>query len=352
MRIMRTGEVSEDTPLRVLYVGNFSATFCTEVHVAASLAELGCEVVELQEDRTDLATLERETRDADLILYTRTIGFWRGRPEHLIRFFDNCGVPSASYHLDLYAGLKRGVGLRNDPFWRTRHVFSADGGSQAFFARHGIEHTWIRPGVYGRECYLAEPSPELACDVLFVGSGGRVDGYHPEWPYRGELVDFLQRRYGSRFHKRPEPGGCYRGHKLNVLYASARVVVGDTLCLGPEDAREPRFTHARYSSDRLFETVGRGGFLIYPRMEGMTDELLDGEHVAYYPFGDFEALAGLIDHYLAHPEERKRIRRAGHERVKAGCTYVHRCREMLDHLAAREPSIAAKWPPRGEEEAA
>lgn len=339
-------------PLTCVYLGNHSSTFCTEVHVAASLAELGVEVIEAQEDRTDLATLERLARDVDLVLYTRTIGFWKGKPADLIRFFETSGIPSASYHLDLYAGLKRGQDLRSDPFWRTRHVFSADGGSQDFFARHGIAHTWIRAGVYGRECYLAEPSPELACDVLFVGSGGPREGYHPEWPYRGELVDFLRRRFGNRFHKRPEPGGCYRGHKLNVLYASAKVVVGDTLCLGPEDAKAPRFTHARYSSDRLFETVGRGGFLVYPRMEGMDDELLHGEHVVYYPFGDFEALGATIDHYLAHDEERERIRRAGHERVRERCTYVHRCRELLDHLAAREPSIAAKWSLRDAEDAA
>jgi hypothetical protein len=38
--------------------------------------------------------------------------------------------------------------------------------------------------------------------------------------------------------------------------------------------------------------------------------------------------------------------------VRERCTYVHRARAMLDHVAAREPAVAAKWPPRGEAEEA
>ena len=57
--------------------------------------------------------------------------------------------------------------------------------------------------------------------------------------------------------------GVIRGKELNDLYATAKVVVGDTLCKG--------FNYPYYFSDRLFETTGRGGFLIHPYIKGLED---------------------------------------------------------------------------------
>lgn len=335
---------------RCVYVGNFQPgvtnPFSTETHVAWALEDLGLKVIRLQEDAIRCPEIEAACREADLFLYTRTPGFSPSPAREWLAMLAHLPIPSASYHLDLYAGLKRGAGLASDPFWRTKHVFSADGGSEAFFARHGINHTWIRPGVHEPECYIAERDPALATDVLFVGSSGHRHGYHPEWPYRAQLIDFLSKHYKTRFSKHGHPAmgpvgqGHLRGHALNVAYASAKVVVGDTLCLGPEDKTRPLYRHERYSSDRLFETVGRGGVLVYPRIEGMTDELIDGEYVVYYDFGDFRDLVAKIDGLLADNERRERIRHAGCERVKACCTYTHRMRKMLDTLAEREPSLA------------
>lgn len=330
---------------RVVYVGNFEPVHSTETHVASALADLGCEVEEVQESKATVADIERICRDfdADLLLYTRTEGLTPSPRQDWLTFLDRLPIPSVSYHLDLYAGLKRGAGLRDDPFWRTRHVFSADGGSQAFFAQHGIDHRWLRAGVHGPECYLAAPDPSLATDVLFVGAGGPSSGYHPEWRYRDELLRFLTGAYGSRFSKHGHPAlgpaGCrhVRGHKLNVAYASAKVVVGDSLCLGPDAARTPRFRHARYWSDRVYETMGRGGFLVMPRIEGLELEFTEGEHLAFYDFGDLDGLRRVIDRYLGDDIERERVRRAGHAKVRSACTYTHRMRELLAAIGLRAP---------------
>lgn len=312
-------------PRRVLYIGNFAPPFSTENHVAASLRELGLDVTAAQENAHSIRELDSMAKGADLLLYTRT---WGLRGGDALRWITGLTIPTVSYHLDLYAGLARGRNLRMDPFWRTRHVFTPDGGSEDFFRAQGVRHHYLQAGVYGAECYLAEPDPELAIDVCFVGSSQ----YHAEWPYRRRLLDFLGETYGRRFMKHGAPESLVRGHALNRLYASAKVVIGDSLCVG--------FDHPYYWSDRIYETLGRGGFLIHPYIFGLEEELTDREHVVFYPFGDLAALRRLIDHYLCHDEEREAIRRAGHERVKASMTYLHRMRRMLGILGEHNADLA------------
>lgn len=311
---------------RVLYIGNFEPSFSTENHVRLSLESLGIEVIPAQENRARLADLDRAIPGADVLFYTRT---WGLSEPGVLPWITGLPIPTVSYHLDLYAGLPRGEGLRGDPFWRTTHVFTPDGGSDAFFRAQGVNHHYLRAGVFGPECQMLEPDPRVAADVCFVGS----TNYHAEWPYRRRLVDFLRDAYGRRFRKHGSPESVVRGEELNRLYASVKVVVGDSLCLG--------FSHPHYWSDRVYETLGRGGFLIHPYIFGMEEEFRDREHLVFYPFGDFRALRRLIDHYLSHDDEREAIRRAGHERVKSSFTYAHRMRTLFSVLAAHHPSLGA-----------
>ena len=310
--------------LGLLYIGNFRPSFSTETHVAQSLEALGCRVVRAQEDATTRAQLTALTREVDVLLYTRT---WTLPGPDPIGWLRSLPVPTVSYHLDLYAGLARGRDLSRDPLWHTRHVFTADGGSAAFFRDRGINHHYLKAGVLADECYRAEPTERFRAQVGFVGSYD----YHPEWPYRRRLIDFLRASYGSAFIKHGQPETSIRGHELNQLYASVKVIVGDSLCVG--------FDHPYYWSDRVYETLGRGGFLIHPYVFGLEEELVDRQHIVYYRFGDFAGLRRLIDYYLVHDDERETIRAAGHERVKERATYRERMRQLLATLAEHEPSL-------------
>jgi hypothetical protein len=177
---------------------------------------------------------------------------------------------------------------------------------------------FVRAGVVERDCRLVD-RPKTH-EVVFVGSYH----YHPEWPYRQQLIDWLRTTYGDRFeHWGPQGKGLVRGDALNELYASTKVVMGDTLC--------PGFRYPYYTSDRAYEVLGRGGFLVHPRIEGMTEELTD-EHLAYYRFNDWGRLKKTIDHYLANDDEREAIRRVGQIKVAADCTYTNRLRQVFDTL--------------------
>lgn len=311
--------------LRIGYVGNFKPSHSTETHLARTLEQLGHQVARLQEDDLTPETLTRalDRLDLDLFWFTRTWGntVQLGHLEAL----RHRGVPTVSYHLDLYVPLARNGGIDHDPFWRTDYVFTPDGDhrSAVEFERRGINHHWMPPAIVADEAYMAA-GVDPTRDVIFVGSG---PGYHPEWPYRGQLLDWLASTYQARFSQHGGRGQAVRGHELNALYASTKVAVGDALVLERDGTR-----WRSYTSDRRYEAPGRGAFQIFPRIEGLDDGFVDGETIILYDFGDWSGLKDRIDHYLSHDEERERIRLAGHEHVKAHHTYTHRLTAALDLL--------------------
>lgn len=311
--------------MRIAYLGNFRPDHSTETHIARTLEQLGHTVIRLQEDGYLPAGLTRalDAAEPDLMLFTRTWGATL-EMQHLERLRAQ-GVPTVSYHLDLYVPLERNGGLDGDPFWRTDWVFTPDGDprSAAEFERRGINHRWLLPAVVADECYLAADVP-LTRDVIFVGSG---PGYHPEHTYRGDLLTWLTQTYGPRFRQYGGRGQSVRGYALNRLYASTRVAVGDSLNLVRDGTR-----WASYASDRRYEGPGRGALQIFPKIEGLDDGFTDGQTIVEYDYGDWTGLKDRIDHYLTYDDERERIRRAGHEHVRAGHTYTHRLTQMLGLL--------------------
>lgn len=308
--------------MRVGYIGNFKHDFCTEVHLAKSLESLGVSVKRVQEDAFKVEKLDKLLETCDMLLYTRTWGV--DDPtlfSKKLKEMKDRGFPTASYHLDLYHGISRQTSVVGDPFWETEYVFTPDGSpeAQAFFESVGINHYYLKPGVFKPECKIGKPRAEFAgSKVAFVGT---VDGYHPEWPYRGQLHMALKKFFGNDYRKEGHPDSLLRGDDLNDFYASVPVIVGDTLC--------PQFSKSYYWSDRIYETVGRGGFLIHPYIKGLEEEFTDGETIVFYQYGDFMDLKEKVNYYNENPAEREAIRRAGFEFVRENCTYEDRVKEAF-----------------------
>lgn len=312
------------TPRRILYIGNFSVSHSTETHVAKSLESLGHVVTRCQENALSAEQITELLPGHSLLLWTRTGEWLKGDSARMLRRAKELGIPSASFHLDLYSPLPRSADIDVSPWWKCEYVFTADGGSDDFWKRHSVNHYWLPPAVFDQEAYIV-PDVPLTTDVLFCGS----TNYHPEWPYRKQLVSWLRETYGDRF-RHVGPGGepSRRGHDLNVLYAGTKVIVGDSLC--------PHFIHPNYWSDRVPETLGRGGFLIHPWVQGLEAWFRGGMDLAYYQYRDFAGLKEQIDFYLEFDELREKIRRHGHETVKAHSTYVHRMQALLETIFGEE----------------
>lgn len=307
--------------MKVAFLGNFRVPYTSENDYLWTMRErLGFDVVTLQEGEATADIVEAAATFADVFFWVHTHGWETPGMGAVLDRLDARGVMTAGYHLDLYMGLQRWQGYADHDYFRVRHFFTVDKLMADWLgANTPTRGYFLRPGVVERDCYR-EPV-DITRDVVFVG----CKHYHPEWPYRGQLVDWLAQTYGERFeHWGPQGKGLVRGAELNRLYASTKIVVGDTLC--------PGFDYPYYQSDRAYETLGRGGFLVHPRIEGM--ELEDGNHLALYDYQDFAGLKATIDHYLVADDERETIRARGHNKVKAQCTYTDRLRSLFDALEA------------------
>lgn len=301
--------------LSIGFIGNFQVPYTTENDRAWSFEKIGCNVIKIQENETSYDQLIKIMDQVQVILYSHTHGWEVPR---LKEFFAQCrqsGIKTASVHLDRWAWLARESDIGTEATWFTEHQFMADGSpeAQALYEKHGLNWEWLAPGVVERDCYIAEPDKQkFPHDIIFVGSRG----YHPEYPFRSQLIDYLKQVYGDRFghYGGDGIGGTIRGHSLNVLYSSAKVVVGDS-CFGGRPY---------YWSDRVTETIGRGGFLIHPECGGLH---IPG--MGTYS-GNFESVKKSVDYWLEHEEEREKRRLEAHEHVKLYETYTNRAQELLN----------------------
>lgn len=314
------------------YLGNFTARasdgsrFNTEAHISETLSDMGHSVVELQENEVDLPTILAACRGADLLLWTKTGNWLKCNGFEML---SRVKIPTVGIHLDRWYGLNREGEVRTSPFFSCRFVFTADGDSDAKFKADGVNHHWLNPGVLKSECYLGTPRDDLRCDVGFTGSYN----YHSEH-YRKALIDWLRSTYGDRFRLFGANGDSWRGKDLNDLYASVKVMVGDS-CFADKCKN--------YVSDRGFESPGRGASLAMPRIEGIYQNYTDGIHLRYYKPGDFGDLKRVIDEMMAMTDaQRLAMRTAAVAHTREHHTYHNRLAQLLSVVAAHEPAIMAR----------
>lgn len=312
----------------------------TENHVARAFRSQVGLVEEVQEsDPTcwmKMAESLREGARPDFILWTRT-NWDRSDQVEQMKFLlaaQRANVPVIGYHLDIWWGLARQHEVYSEPFFTVDLLITADGGHDAQWADIGANHVWFPPAVSAPEAVEGFPLDRYRSTIAFVGS--HDGGYHQEHQHRHELIGWLRTNFRNSCRFFPEPGQPgIRGQDLQDLYASVDVVVGDSAFAG-SGLRS-------YVSDRVPETIGRGGFLLHPRVPGVTDGSAwggaalwtEGETIACWSAGDWDELGSKIDHYLSSREERREIAAAGRAHVLAHHTYEIRMQQLMELLIER-----------------
>jgi hypothetical protein len=313
---------------KITFLGNFNVDYSSESHHAKTLESLGHEVIRFQEGKDISETIYRSAIKSNLFIWVHTHGWTTPGKIPMVKILNNLKrykVPTITYHLDLWLGLNRQNDLRRDDFYRSiEHFFTVDKLMADWFNQNTkVKGHFVPAGVYDKECYIHEDYDrnDFQYDVIFVGS----KGYHPEHQFRPQLIDFLRETYKDKFLHVGGDGdtGTVRGHDLNKIYAMSKIAVGDSLNLN--------FDYPYYTSDRLFESTGRGAFTIYPRIVGLEKYFNDKE-IVWYEHGNLDDLKSKIDYYLKHDEERENIRFAGHERTKNEHTYLNRWQSILEEL--------------------
>lgn len=222
-------------------------------------------------------------------------------------------IKTVFWLFDLYFGTQREYLLQINPLFNSDFVFSTDGGHQKEFKELGINHFCLRQGIYKSEAYIGRSRKEFENDIIFVGTINSID------PNRDKLIDFLQRTYGKQFKWWGRSGpNEIRGKDLNDLYASTKIVVGDS-CYSPN-----------YWSIRIYDVLGRGGFLIFPKIPGLENEFVYDKHFVSYEHGDYQDLKKKIDYYLEHIEERNKIKLEGFKYCRENYNFKSRCQNLIE----------------------
>lgn len=325
--------------LRVAQIGNFGPEHSTENHLHRALLNNGHLATKAQENvrgAFDLAS--RQLDGLDLILWTRTGWDWpfiygpggdtialQAQALMLARA-KIAGVPIVAFHLDRWWDLNREHQL-DEPFFQCDIVITADGGNQERFAAKGINHVWFPPGVSRDECEPGMFRDEFHSKLAFVGSW--QGGYHQEHQHRFELVAWLRKNFRRDCAFWPKEGRpAVRGQDLRDLYASVDVVVGDSCFAGSTKG-------AYYWSDRIPETIGRGGYLLHPWVEGLQGQFTTACHMGTWTAGDWDGLGNAIEWALTHPDDRRAVARQGREHVLQHHTYEVRVQQLVDLLNER-----------------
>lgn len=304
--------------LTVGIIGNVYCNFCAEADWANAFAELGHEVLRLDEGQATEESVVKlaELSDFLLIVLSQKIVL----PEWVRAASEMC--LTVGWHPDLFHGLRRDGKWRESALWACDLVCTADGGSDLLWSQMGVRHEWLLPGV--RRHWVEKtvrPRNGFVCDVAFVGNNGST--YHPEWPYRSLLNEQLRlicRRNGWSFMN---PGGTNRklsrGLAMNRFYASARVTVGDSLCFQMEKSL--------YWSDRVYEATGRNGLLVMPQINALDNQFAGA--LPMYRWGDWDHLESILAGFLASEEKRQAVRAACHSVTASQHTYHNRAESLL-----------------------
>jgi hypothetical protein len=303
--------------------------YSSENHHAKSLESLGHTVIKMQEKQATSEQILKRSLSSDLFIWVHTHK-WKTPGStsmtDVLKKLKESNIPTMTYHLDLWFGIEREKDLKADDFYTSiGHFFATDKLMCDWFNENTqVKGHFLPAGVYDKECYMHKDyNPyQFKYDVIFVGS----KGYHHEHKYRPQLIDFLRKTYGKKFLHVGGDGdtGTVRGSDLNQIYAQSKIAIGDSLNIN--------FNYPYYTSDRLFESTGRGGFTIYPGIKGLEDYFEDGNEIVFYQHGNLQDLKTKIDKYLENDLERERIRLNGHERTKKEHTYVHRWTAILKEL--------------------
>lgn len=84
-----------------------------------------------------------------------------------------------------------------------------------------------------------------------------------------------------------------------------------------------------YWSNRVVETLGRGGFLIHREVEGLSKEYPD---LVTYEKDNYEDLKNKIKFYLLNYDKRYEIIQKNFDWVKNNYTIEHKIKELCQNL--------------------
>ena len=296
--------------MKILYVANHQAgQNDDEGAIAYALRQLGHEVAAVSEGDTQAA----RSTPADLCLFHKWANFETVRRIGMVKVF---------WYFDRVVGWADrrrrwmetmtplvDVGFATDGDWvdqSNRAEREADREEKMVFLPQGADERVVGRGT---------PDPAQAVDVLCV-AGTKFHGLQRQ-SFVTELATFCAER-GYTFRHVEE--GIYR-EELRDLVASSKVVVA------PDSP-----VSDRYASNRVWNMLGFGAFLLHPRCWFLIDEF--GNDVEWYE--SRPQLLKIVDWAMRLTyKARCRGSEAGLSKVRTMNLYRHRCQKLISIVEER-----------------
>ena len=298
--------------MKILYVANHSGKQNDdEGAIAFALAKLGHELVRVPETIECADAMRRKCRTCDFLLFHN----WSN-----IDLMRQLEIPKVFWYFDLVSQTLDGCPKAFEVSkWRrkllrmiTRYVdigFCTDGDLVDEDTTDKLVK--LTQGADERVCGYGEP--RRSAPILFAGSTIWVKE-------RQRQIAGLQHRYGDKFRIVGGEDAVYGRDYANLL-ASAKVTI----------ALDQPVTDS-YCSNRVYVTLGFGGFLIHPWSKGLAEDYAPHELLMYR---NREDLMSKIDYYLQHETSRYCFSKAGYERTMKSHLYRHRCEVLLRTIKER-----------------
>jgi len=289
--------------MKILYIGKFKKLW-DEEYIAQAFESLGHDVIRLPETHKKPTDVIAEYKP-DLVLWAKLN---INNPMSVVNYCKQNNIKTVCWVWDLYWGYAREHQIHTNLMFKADYVFTSDGGHQNEWESVGIKHKCIRQGIHEPECYL-EPGEKLY-DVVFIGSQNQFNAE------RLKIINQVKKDFNFKWFGK-ENEDEIRGPKLNRLFCQSKIIIGDSVY------------SPNYWSNRVVETLGRGGFLIHVDVPGIKEEY---PYLVTYEKGNYEDLKQKINHYLQNPNLREEIIKKNHEWVKNNYTCKHKCQELCQNL--------------------
>lgn len=169
------------------------------------------------------------------------------------------------------------------------------------YAELGVKAFWLNYP-YDPEIHRPMNLPKKY-NITFIGT------YYPERAWLIEQVNLLGNKieiYGNGWGEIGYQTQRVSAERMVEIYNESKIILNIH--------QKAMAKHKVKANLRIYEALGTGAFVLTDYCKGMEEIFIDGEHLVVYE--DIEDLNWKIEYYLNNDEEREKIARQGHERVK------------------------------------
>jgi spore maturation protein CgeB len=207
--------------------------------------------------------------------------------------------------------------------WSEKLVFS--------LKQRGVANACFMPFAWDEEVFPYDAPPEdIWQGVLFIGGWDEErEAFLNSIAEHVPLKIYGPSYWGERSKTNSRSRQCWMGSDLRGAEA-AKLIRESAVCINILRTQHIIDGQPDGLIMRHFEVPGAGGFLLSTRSGGATRLFPEGETAEY--FANTEECMAKIRHFLANPEQRKKIALAAHANVASLHTYEHRLRELVEWL--------------------